>query len=86
MRQQAFHRQLLTNAINPLRLEIERITGVEVGEAPAEGETATEAVAWHGDAADDRVETGVAPMHVDRPAIEIKAPSKRWRPAFGTIF
>ncbi len=36
---QEFHRQLFTNAAEPLRQEIRRITGVEVREATAEVET-----------------------------------------------
>jgi uncharacterized protein YbcI len=38
---QEFHRQLFTNASEPLRQEIKRITGVEVRESTAEVETAT---------------------------------------------
>jgi hypothetical protein len=38
---QEFHRQLFTSASEPLRQEIERITGVAVREATAEVETTT---------------------------------------------
>ena len=38
---QEYHRQLFANASDSLRLEIKRITGVEVREAVAEVETAT---------------------------------------------
>jgi uncharacterized protein YbcI len=41
---QEFHRQLFNNSCQPLRQEIERITGVEVREATAEVETTTGAV------------------------------------------
>jgi len=41
---QEFHRQLFTNSSESLRLEIKRITGVEVREASAEVETGTGAV------------------------------------------
>jgi uncharacterized protein YbcI len=41
---QEFHRELFLNSCDSLRLEIERITGVEVREATAEVETATGAV------------------------------------------
>jgi uncharacterized protein YbcI len=38
---QEFHRQLFANALNSLRQEIKRITGVDVREAAAEVETTT---------------------------------------------
>jgi hypothetical protein len=38
---QEYHRQLFANASDSLRLEIKRITGVEVREATAEVETIT---------------------------------------------
>ena len=38
---QEFHRQLFANSCEPLRLEIKRITGVDVREAIAEVETTT---------------------------------------------
>lgn len=41
---QEFHRQLFTNSCDPLRREIERITGVDVREATAEVETTTGSV------------------------------------------
>jgi uncharacterized protein YbcI len=41
---QEFHRQLLANASDPLRREIERITGVEVREATADIAAITGAV------------------------------------------
>ena len=40
-RVQEFHRRLFANASNPLRQEIERLTGTEVREASAEVEPAT---------------------------------------------
>jgi len=41
---QEFHRQLFASSCEPLRQEIQRITGVDVREATAEIETATGAV------------------------------------------
>jgi uncharacterized protein YbcI len=41
---QDFHRQLFADSCDPLRQEIQRITGVEVREAAAEVETSTGAV------------------------------------------
>jgi len=41
---QEFHRQLFANAVDSLRQEIKRITGVEVREATAEIETTTDTV------------------------------------------
>jgi len=41
---QELHRQLFANSCDPLRQEIERITGVEVRDAAGEVETATGAV------------------------------------------
>ena len=41
---QEFHRQLFVNSVDLLREEIKRFTGVAVGEAAAEVETATGAV------------------------------------------